>query len=267
MTRIYDYHLHTTYSKDALSTMEAVIKSGIKKGIAELTFTDHIEFHDYTVTELADLLNREYTEFLFLNEKYKNDISLKFGMEVAQQLYNPDETNYICAMLPYDFIIFSLHCVRYGIDFHDMDYTGANLEKLAAEYIKEIKELVETFSDFSVLGHCDYLARYIKINNLDFDFNSLKYQYEPIFKTLIKNGKGIELNTSGLRTKHNETMPSMEILKLYKECGGEIITIGSDSHNENDIGANFHKATELLKEAGFDKFTIFTQKTPEWVKI
>jgi len=267
MTRIYDYHLHSTYSFDAVSTMEEVVKSGIEKGICELAFTDHIEFHDNTLSELSESLKREYAEFLALKEKYGHKISLKFGMEAGQLLYKPHETDILCGLLPYDFIIFSLHCIRYGVDYHDMDYTGLDISEEAGKYLNELKELVDTFSDFSVLGHCDYLARYVKIKNLDFDFDSLKYEFEPIFKALIKKGKGIELNTSGFRTSHGAAMPSKEILGVYRECGGEIITIGSDAHNKNDIGANFHKGVALLKEAGFNKITIFNKKTPEFVNI
>ena len=267
MTRVYDYHLHSTYSFDAISSMEEIVLSGIEKGICELTFTDHIEFHDNTLLKLTEDLNRQYNEFLYLKDKYSGKIALKFGMEVAQQLYIPDETNILCEMLPYDFILFSLHCVRYGVDFHDMDYTNVDLIAEAKKYLKELLVLVNTFSDFSVLGHCDYLSRYIVLNNLDFDYNSLKYEYEPIFKALIKKGNGIELNTSGFRTKHGKTMPSKEILEVYRECGGEIITIGSDSHNKDDIGANFHKGVALLKETGFNKITIFDKKIPEFVSI
>jgi histidinol-phosphatase (PHP family) len=34
---------------------------------------------------------------------------------------------------------------------------------------------------------------------------------------------------SGLRQQMAEPMPNFEILKLYKDLGGEIITIGSDA--------------------------------------
>ena len=51
-----------------------------------------------------------------------------------------------------------------------------------------------------------------------------------IFKTIIPKGKGIEVNTSGFAYGLDSAMPSIDILKLYKELGGEIITVGSDAH-------------------------------------
>ena len=39
-----DYHVHTIYSDDSVYKMEDVIKDGIKKGINELCFTDHVDY-------------------------------------------------------------------------------------------------------------------------------------------------------------------------------------------------------------------------------
>ena len=57
---------------------------------------------------------------------------------------------------------------------------------------------------------------------------------DACLKSLIENGKGIEVNTSGFRYGINGTYPSLNILKRYKELGGEIITAGSDSHKPKD---------------------------------
>jgi histidinol-phosphatase (PHP family) len=265
--KIIDYHIHSNYSLDARDSMVEIVATAIKSGISEIVFTDHIEFfvNDYNGIEAS--LKKQYLEFLDLKDKYSKEINLKFGMEVAQQLYNPIETQTICSMLPYDFILFSLHRIRGGEDYYDMDYRNIDIEAESKKYILELEELVDSFDCFSVLGHIDYLSRYIKKFNLDFSFNSLKYSFEPIFRKLIKNGKGIEVNTSGLRTNHQLTMPSKEILELYFELGGEILTIGSDSHKKEEVGANYFKIIDLIKKIGFKKIAKFNKMQVEYLEI
>ena len=55
--------------------------------------------------------------------------------------------------------------------------------------------------------------------------------------------------------------------KPLKELGGEIITIGSDAHTTKDVGAEYDKARELLKETGFKYFTTFTNRKPDFKKL
>lgn len=60
-------------------------------------------------------------------------------------------------------------------------------------------------------------------------------------------------------------MPSKQILQLYKELGGEIVTIGSDSHAAETVGANIADAYEMAKECGFQHLFTFDQRKPRAV--
>ena len=53
---------------------------------------------------------------------------------------------------------------------------------------------------------------------------------------IIENGKGIEVNTAGLKYGMSDPNPHHEIIKRYMELGGEIITIGSDGHCPKTYG-------------------------------
>lgn len=52
----------------------------------------------------------------------------------------------------------------------------------------------------------------------------------PCCCIVIENGKGIELNTGGFKKGMQEFHPCTKALKRYRELGGEILTVGSDSH-------------------------------------
>ena len=106
----------------------------------------------------------------------------------------------------------------------------------------------------------DYLGKY--------DFDVFKEMLIEILKKGIERNVGIEINTSGLSKRAlNETLPSMNLLKLYRELGGEILTIGSDSHAAATVGSQFETALEMAKEAGFTNIYTFNKREPYAVKI
>ena len=81
---------------------------------------------------------------------------------------------------------------------------------------------------------------------------------------VIADGKGIELNTSSRAYKLKSLMPSKEILKLYHDMGGKIITIGSDAHNADRIGDCVMESQKILKDIGFDGIYTFEKMKPEF---
>jgi histidinol-phosphatase (PHP family) len=99
---------------------------------------------------------------------------------------------------------------------------------------------------------------------------TLMVQYEllkEVLKLIISKGKGIEINTSGLRQAPRETMPDVDVLKLYHELGGEILTIGSDAHRPVDVAEGIDTAIENAKQAGFKYLTLYKERKPEWVPV
>ena len=116
-------------------------------------------------------------------------------------------------------------------------------------------------------GHLDYVVRYGP--NKDADYSYAKYAdlLDSILETLIEKGKGLELNTGGLRSGLRDVNPCAEVLKRYRELGGEILTVGSDSHSDSHISFEFEKACELLKECGFRYYTVFEKRSPEFRRL
>ena len=76
---------------------------------------------------------------------------------------------------------------------------------------------------------------------------------KEIFQTLLEKDLVMEVNTSSLRKGHEQTMPGKELLELYKTCGGEYVTIGSDAHVVEDVGADYEVAKRLLKEVALQE--------------
>ena len=85
---------------------------------------------------------------------------------------------------------------------------------------------------------------------------------EAILRRVIADGKGIEVNTSSHRYGLTDTTPSVAILQLYRELGGTILTIGSDSHAPAHLGTYIGEARALLRDLGFRQFCTFERMQP-----
>ena len=94
------------------------------------------------------------------------------------------------------------------------------------------------------------------------DLQMIKDMISEILKVVIKDGKGIEVNTSYHRYGLKDMTPSRDILKLYKELGGTIITIGSDSHKKEHLGAYIDEAKDELRKLGFKYYCTFENMAP-----
>jgi histidinol-phosphatase (PHP family) len=91
--------------------------------------------------------------------------------------------------------------------------------------------------------------------------------YKKLFSILIQRGIALEINTSGLRKKINQSSPPYVLLQLYKEIGGELITVGSDSHNTTDVYSGIPYIYGQLKNLGFNYITTVKDKKLVQIKI
>ena len=99
------------------------------------------------------------------------------------------------------------------------------------------------------------------------DFKDYGDIVEEILKMIIYDGKGIELNTSSFRYKMSCTCPSEEILQMYRELGGEILTMGSDAHTPDKLTDHFDYAAEYLQSLGFKYLASFNKRKPSFVLL
>lgn len=267
MEVIMDYHVHSSFSSDCDIDPEDVILDGIRNGVDEICFTDHIDYDYQDPSIIFEFDCEEYFERLTeLKEKYKEQITVKIGVEIGMQKHILKRCSDFVNKKPYDFVIGSLHtCDKHDIYLSDFFNTRTPHEALT-DYIEEIHYCVKNYDEFSVVGHIDLLKRYSQdVNSLCIDDYIDKYK--EIFKILVEKNKGIEINTSGLRQDVGVQFPDVKILKAYKEMGGEIITIGSDTHQIGTLESNFDKVKGILKELGFEHIYKFEKMVPVKVKI
>lgn len=272
-----DYHVHSEFSDDSTRLVEDIVLDAIKMNMQEICFTDHVdygikpdhcEFLDaWEDIDLTISMNVNYPVYFQslneLKEKYKNEISIKQGLEFGiqshrlksyEKLYQQYKDNL-------DFVILSIHQVN-DLEFWNYDFQNGKTEHQHYQaYYQEMYQCVQNFHHYSVLGHMDMLKRYDDREDYD-AFEQNKEIITDILKYIIADGKGIELNTSSVKYGLDDTMPSQNILKLYYDLGGRILTIGSDCHNKGELGAHIEEMKTLLKNIGFKEFCTFEKMQP-----
>ena len=275
-----DYHVHTEYSDDSEYPMEEVVKDAITLGLSEICFTDHVDYgikRDWDdprgveyrrggpgEPEQMPVVNVNYpgyaAEFGRLKERYRDQITLKMGMEFGMQTHTIPQYEKLFSSYPFDFIILSVHQVE-DKEFWTQDFQrGRAQEEYNLRYYEEILELVRRYHNYSVLGHLDLISRYDKAGY--FPFEKIRSIVTEILKTVIADGKGIEINTSSHRYGLSDLTPSRDILRLYRDLGGEVITIGSDSHKKAHLGAFVRGTMDEMKALGFKAFYTFDKMAP-----
>lgn len=268
-----DYHVHTAFSDDSEYPMEQVVADAVSLGLEELCFTDHVDYGikvdwdsggEIVWRDGQPLANVDYPRYLAaiaaLREKYGDKITLKTGLEFGVQVHTVPQFRALFQKYPLDFVILSVHQAE-DKEFWTQEFQeGRTQREYNERYYQELLDLTKTYREYSVLGHLDLIARYDEQGV--YPFEKVKPMVAEILRNAIQNGKGIELNTSFHRYGLSDSTPSRAILELYRDLGGEILTIGSDSHKPAHLGAYIQEGQELLKGLGFTRFCTFEGMKP-----
>jgi histidinol-phosphatase (PHP family) len=265
---LWDTHMHTHHSGDSDAPVEDMIRSAIDKGLAGVCFTDHFDY-DYPDDPALFLLDFDacQKEIADYRIKYENRLPILWGVELGLQPAVTDTNLRTAASYPFDFIIGSSHVVH-GMDpYYSHYYEGRTEDTAYREYFESILENLQTDVDFDVYGHIDYVVRYGPNRNQFYTYQKYADLIDEILRTLIHKGKGIELNTAGFKYGLGHPNPTEEILARYRELGGEIVTIGADAHAPEYVGFAFDRVPEILRAAGFAYYSVFRNRTPEFIPL
>lgn len=259
-----DFHVHSNFSPDSEATIHDQVLAAINKKLKYICLTDHLEFPD---TILKNQVNEYINQIQDLKTKFQSQINILTGLEVSlDSRFNNQISNFIKSH-HFDFIIASQHAINDKDLFLRDCFENRREQDVFGDYFENILHNIKSFSDYNVLGHTDYIIRYAP--NKDKYFNPSDYYdlLTQIFKIIIEQNKGIEINSSALKHGFENPHPSKKILELYKNLGGEIITIGSDAHHSDYIGYEFDQLRNLLRDIGFKYYTVFQNQKPKFLKI
>ena len=265
-----DYHTHSRISPDAGRSMAEMAEAAVAAGLDEICFTDHMEPVEWGVTTPRKSFPwREMEEEFAAAQAAAGDrIVLRLGIELGDVPWAQGNAERLLAQAPpLDFIIGSIHMLseKYGgMDLYFFDPRDeAEARAGMADYLGQVHRLA-AWGQFSVLGHLTLPVRYLNENRgFHLTFDGFEEEIRDILRTLIQKGVGIELNTN----RGNTPLPDEKWLRMYRELGGEIITLGTDAHNRRYVGCAIRERQALLRACGFTRFCTFRGRQPIWHEL
>lgn len=271
-----DAHMHTDFSTDCESSVRSMLNAAVEKGLRAVCITDHMDLdfppqegegqpHDAPPFQF-DV--EEYFRVLTpLKEEYRDRLDVRIGIEIGLQPHLGAQYKKLLAAYPFDIVIGSIHLVR-GLDpYYGKPFEGRPDADAYREAFEETLTCIEQNEDFDTLGHLDYVVRYGKNKAGEYSYKAFADEIDAVLKKLISMGKGLEVNTGGLKYGLGFTNPHPDVIRRYRELGGEIVTVGADAHRPEYVGYEFGEAGEILLNCGFKYYAEFIGRKPLFRRI
>ena len=263
-------HTHSKYSSDSTEEIDNICKVAIEKGITAIAITDHVALWEHEDNFDSKTLLACKREVFALKERYKNKLNLLFGIELGEHHTNPSFVNNALSVGDLDVVLCSLHdCIplstgnikKHFVSNDFSSYSKDELVEIVKNYYSILKNTAKTY-DYDILSHVTYPFRYICVRHkINFDYSVVIEDIKDLLSTVITRNKALELNTAN--AKDGFFMPDEYILKLYKEMGGELITLGSDAHVAENVANGLNEGKLLLKKCGFTKYYYYEKRKPK----
>ncbi len=260
---IADCHMHTEFSTDCTIPMEQQIEQAIKLGIPHICLTDHYDM-DFPTGEFQLDTDAYMKKIRQMQETYQGQISVGFGVELGLQESLEDRIREYTRSYPFDYVIGSMHLLDGYDPYHGEIFQLYGTEETFRRYFQATAEMLKKDMDIDTLAHMDYVVRYGDYTR--YSYRAYGDEIDTILRRLIEKGIALEVNTGGQR-KTPYPNPHPDVLKRYRELGGERITVGSDSHFPEHVGYAFCEIQEVLKNSGFSYYTVYKQREPRFIKI
>lgn len=283
-----DLHTHTAYSYDAApNPLPEHVAAAVEKGVKVLGISEHLDFFyrdtlpesdfapetvDYLMYKnevepfrtgkvIAPDLKKQQAELRQCAQQYAEQITLRTGIEMGQPHTAPELAEQYLKDYTFDYIIGSIHHASDDMDLYFFKYEYLNQDDVMNDYFDEMEKMLD-FGRFQILGHIDYPLRVLKLPHNRPSLKGYMERVDVVLKRIIEQGIALESNTKGMFGWQQEVGPEDFVLTRYRELGGELITVGSDSHMPEKIAAGIPHALERLKQYGFAYVTDFEAGKP-----
>lgn len=241
-----DYHIHGEFSTDSAITFEELIWKAIKTGYSEIAITEHFDLIPSEVNFYGVPPYEEYYKTIHrLKEKYNDTILILFGVELGE-LHRIRE--YAEAILKYhqpDLKIGAIHILSDGKNISIPFAPLLSQQQIKDYYLENLKLVTST--EIDILGHLGIYKRFLTETP---DERFVSEIIDEIFARMLEKNIALEVNYSPFRKPYNQMLPEPQYIRRYLDLGGELLTIGSDSHSLDDFDDHYEKTIDTLKEIG-----------------
>lgn len=260
---LYDSHMHTPLCKHARGPLSAYAERAEQKGLRGITFTCHSPMPDGWDAGLRMTLAQlpQYVEMVErTREEFAGRVDVQLGLESD---YFPGMEGWIedvHSRADFSYILGSVHALTKEFKARYLD--GSTRLEYEKSYFENLAQAAET-GLYDCLSHPDIVKiahpkQYAVADHLD--------TIRRVLDRIAAAGIAMELNTSGLNKSYPEMNPGMEMLSemALREIP---VVLGSDSHDAYRVGADFDKALDNLRDAGYDRVSYFLKRKPHELAI
>lgn len=262
-----DCHTHSNHSYDGKNSLTEMCERAKELNLLHYCCTDHCECLKYWYEKepYYNVVANTYNEMESLKEKYPFLLS---GIELSHPLQVMEAADDALNGRSFDCIIGAIHTVKTNMGSKYWKDPATDVNAALIKYFEMIIDLIK-WGKMDTIAHLSYPLRHVRDANGDFmTFDPYLDYIAEIYRLLMENGIALELNSSGLRKKTGDDFyPNAKLIKMYRDMGGELITIGSDGHCIRSLGSGMVEAMDILTDTGFEYFTVYKNRKPMMVKL
>ena len=250
---LFDSHVHTEVSADSEMKARDALAAAEAQGIG-LVFTEHIDFS-----------YQGEKEFIFSPEEYwaayepLRGERLSLGVELGMVPGELEMAKAFLARAPFDEVIGSIHLIDGGDIYEPSTYEGKTQQEIYLRYFTLMRDMVRQNPYIDTLAHIDYIARYAPYEHPDISYEVWHDAIDEVLRAVVETETALEINTRrfGDRLAMKELAP---IYRRYAELGGRDVTLGSDAHKRETVGAHLALAAQMAEAYGLQTVTFHERK-------
>ena len=261
---MFDYHMHSRVSFDGHDTGLAMAEAALAAGLKEICFTDHLDYDPLGQMGKMDFDTASYSaEYDALEIP---GLKIRRGAEFGMDIHNVAQFQKDLQRRPFDFVLGSIHFVDDLDVYFEPYWEGKTVFQAERRYLEATLESVLLHNDFDVLAHLTYIGKTkCHPSPRPLPYGEHREIVDEILNVLVQKGKGMEMNTSGM-DRCGGFLPTADIIRRFKELGGEIVTIGSDAHTCSRVGQYTFQVCDILKDI-FGYVCTFEDRKPIFHKL
>ena len=261
---MFDFHMHSRVSFDSHETGEAMAKAALANGLKEICFTDHLDYDP-----LGKMLGMTFDNAAYSAEYDQLEVpglKIRRGMEFGMTPHNVSQFQKDLQRRPFDFVLGSVHFAE-DLDVYFPEYwSDKTVFQGERRYLESTLECVTIHNDFDVLAHLSFISKAVAHPApRPLPYAEHAEIIDEILRVLASKGKGLELNTSGM-DRCGGFLPTEDYVRRFRELGGEIVTVGTDSHDTDRVGQYSFEVCVMLKDI-FGYVCTFEDRKPIFHKL
>ena len=257
---LFDNHNHSQFSFDGKRTsVESSAMAAVEAGLGGICFSDHCDFYVPPMKAGFEDLQKEYfdvaeqqAEISRVQGLIGDKTKILKGIEIGMYEECHEPIRKVLSENTFDQIIASVHYIEQTDPYYGGFYEGKDWKEAYGSYLETIYREMTWLQDFDIMGHYDYIVRYASYPVTSIRYRDFSDIFDEMFRYLIHEGKALEINTKSYQGYRGRLVGlDNDVLLRYREMGGEIISLGSDSHEPSRVGHSFHHFAALLRSLGF----------------